>query len=121
VLSRWYAGICKRADRRFDKLMLREAASLTPLDPTWINDQSAEYSMDFNAARGLEMASQAQKDAFSSSGSSVLEAHTMTMTMMMMMTYMRMYMSADVYLDEGPTRRGSLESRSPCSGSSPCY
>ena len=53
VLSRWYAGICKRADRRFDKLMLREAASLTPLDPTWFNDQSAEYSMEFNAARGL--------------------------------------------------------------------
>ena len=35
---------------------------------------------------------------------------TMTMTMTMTMdNYMRMYMSADVYLDEGPTRRGSLE------------
>jgi len=34
----------------------------------------------------------------------------MTMTMTMAMdTYMRMFMSADVYLDEGPTRRGSLE------------
>ena len=36
-------------------------------------------------------------------------SRTMTMTMMMTMTYMRMYMGADVYLDEGPTRRGSLE------------
>mgnify|MGYP006083340013 CR=1 FL=1 len=36
-------------------------------------------------------------------------SRTMTMTMTMTMNYMRMYMSADVYLYEGPTRRGSLE------------
>ena len=69
----------KRADRRFDKLMLHvEAASLTPLDPAWFTDQSVDYSREFNAVRGLEMASQAQRDAFSSSGSSVLETHMRT-------------------------------------------
>jgi hypothetical protein len=55
-----------------------EAASLTPLDPAWFTDQSVDYSREFNAVRGLEMASQAQRDAFSSSGSSVLETHMRT-------------------------------------------
>ena len=59
ALSAWYAGLCKRADRRVEKVLQRTADTLSTLDTAWIGDAGADYNAAYNVARAPELAASA--------------------------------------------------------------
>ena len=58
-LSAWYAGLCKRADRRVEKVLLRAASTLSTLDTAWVTDAGAVYNTAYQVARAPELATAA--------------------------------------------------------------
>ena len=59
TLSAWYAGLCKRADQRVEKLLLRSVDTLAPLDIAWVTDSGASYNQHYLVARAPELATAA--------------------------------------------------------------
>ena len=68
ILSSWYAGVIKKADRRVDKLVAREVDSLAPLDTEWITNQMAPYNVKFLADRQPELAAAAASSQVEAAG-----------------------------------------------------
>ena len=59
LLSAWYAGLCRRADKRVDKVLQRQVDVLPSLDTEWVEDPGASYNRQFQIARAPELAAAA--------------------------------------------------------------
>ena len=59
LLSKWYAGLCKRADRRIVKFVTGQVDTVEPLDSRWIDDAAAPYVVAYRSHREEERADQA--------------------------------------------------------------